>query len=141
MGEAGRVVLAKRYLQAAWGGDFATCDALMTPDVVFIDSAGDRLEGFAECSAAARAFHRLEPNRSLDIREAFQRGDAVMLRVDLLAEDPRLRGRYLISVCIRDGRVYEWQTHRHKPVAYSRALRRESSRAAVAQLSRLDKNR
>ena len=98
----------------------------MAPDIVFTDSAGYRLEGFAECSAAVRAFHRLEPNCSLEIREAFQRGDAVMLRVELHADDPRLRGPYLISVGIRDGLVCEWQTHRHKAVAYSRVLRRES---------------
>ena len=124
MGESRRVALAKRFLRAIWGGDFAVCDALMAPTVVFTDSAGYQLEGFAECSAAARTFHKLEPDCRVDIREAFERGEAVMLRVDLDAIDPRINGAYLISVTIRDGLVHEWQIFRERRLAFSRVLRR-----------------
>ena len=121
--------MAKKYLQAVWGGDLAVCDALMSEDVRFIDSAGHALEGFTACSAAARAFNRLEPECRVEVNEAFVRGDAVMLRVDLHVADPRLRGDYLISVKFRGDLVCEWQTHRRKPVAYSRVLRREIAEA------------
>lgn len=123
MGESRRVALAKRYLRAVWSGNFAVCDALMAPAVVFTDSAGYQLEGFAECSAAARTFHKLEPDCRVDIREGFERGEAVMLRVDLDAADPRISGAYLISVTIRDGLVEEWQIFRERRLAFSRVLR------------------
>ena len=124
MGDNRRVSLAKRYLRAVWGGDLAISDALMADTVVFTDSAGYQLEGFSECSAASRTFQKLEPDCRVDIREAFERGDAVMLRVDLDAIDPRIDGAYLISVTIRDGLVHEWQIFRERRLAFSRVLRR-----------------
>ena len=124
MWENRRVALAKRYLLAVWGGDFAVCDALTAPTVVFTDSAGYKLEGFAECCAAARTFHKLEPDCRVDILEAFERGDAVMLRVDLDATDPRICGNYLISVKVQGDRVQEWQIFRERRLAFSRVLRR-----------------
>ena len=102
----------------------------MTDDVLFIDSFGERLDGFAACSSAARAFHRLEPDCRVEVIEAFERAGTIMLRVNLEARDPRLRGLYLIGIKLRGNRVCEWQIHRRKPVPYSRVLRRESASAA-----------
>ena len=138
MGDNRRIAIAKKFLRAVWGGDLAVNDALMSEEVVFVDSCGERLKGFAECSKAAGAFASLEPDCRVTISEAFERSDVVMLRVELAVTDPRIAGPYLVSLKIADGRVCEWQTHRHNRVPYARVLRRAIAAEAMADESGID---
>ena len=138
MWENRRVVLAKRYIRAVWGGDPATAGSLMGEAIAFVDSAGGRIEGFDDCSKATRAFAALEPHCRVTISEAFERGDAVFLRVELAAADPRINGPYLLSLKIVDGKVDEWQTHRHDRMPFARELRRAMAAQQQAGNDRID---
>jgi ketosteroid isomerase-like protein len=118
--------IARRFLDALCGGDAATVDALMTEDVAYTDGRGNKLEGFAACSKAARAFHKLEPNYRFVVSETTVRGDAVMFRGMAEADNPMLRGELLVHARLRDGRICDWQVYRHGAPALAKILAAES---------------
>jgi ketosteroid isomerase-like protein len=116
--------LARRFLDALCAGDAATVDALMTDDVVYTDGRGYRLEGFAACSAAARAFHKLEPDYRFRLDDTSVRGETVMFRGVATAANPQMCGELLVHATLRDGRICAWQVHRHNAPALAKILSR-----------------
>jgi ketosteroid isomerase-like protein len=114
--------IARRFLDALCAGDVATVDALMTKDVTYTDGRGNRLDGFAACSNAARAFHELEPNYRFDVSETTVRGDAVMFRGLAEADNPMLRGELLVHARLRGDKICEWQVYRHGAPALAKIL-------------------
>ena len=116
---------ARRFLDALCAGDAATVDTLMTEDVAYTDGRGNTLEGFAACSAAARAFHKLEPNYRFTVNETTVRGDVVMFRGVSEADNPTLCGELLVHARLRDGRICDWQVYRHGAPALARILAKE----------------
>jgi ketosteroid isomerase-like protein len=113
---------ARRFLDALCAGDAATVDALMTEDVVYTDGRGNKLEGFAACSAAARAFHKLEPNYRFDVGQTTVRGDAVLFRGSATADNPTLCGELLVHARLREGRICDWQVYREGAPALAKIL-------------------
>jgi len=114
--------IARRFLDALCSGDAATVDALMTEDVAYIDGRGNKLDGFAACSAAARAFHKLEPNYRFEVAETTVRGDTVLFRGLAQADNPALCGELLVHARLRDGRVCDWQVYRKGAPALAKIL-------------------
>ena len=117
-----KATLARRFLDALCAGDAATVDALMTDDVTYTDGRGNRLEGFAACSAAARAFHALEPEYRFRVDQTSVRGETVMFRGMATARNPQLSGKLLIHARLRDGRVCAWEVFRHNAPALAKIL-------------------
>ena len=125
MWENRKAKIARRFLDALCAGDAATVDALLSDDVSYTDGRGNRLEGFAACSAAARAFHKLEPNYRFEVAQTTVRGDTVMFRGQAFADNPTLCGELLVYAGLRDGRVCDWQVYRHGAPALAKILSRE----------------
>jgi len=120
--------IAREFLDALCAGDAATVDALMTEDVVYVDGRGNRIEGFAGCSAAARAFHQLEPDYRFTIDGTVVHGDTVMFRGLAVARNPALCGELLVRASLRDGCICEWQVFRERAPALARILTDDASR-------------
>ncbi|MCA1662585.1 MAG: nuclear transport factor 2 family protein [Novosphingobium sp.] len=118
--------LARRFLDALCAGDAAVVDALMAEDVSYIDGRGNQIDGFAACSAAARAFHKLEPNYRFDVAETTVRGDTVMFRGTTEAQNPALCGELLVYARLHGDRIREWQVYRHNAPALARILQKMS---------------
>ena len=104
--------IARRFVDALCAGDAATVDALMADDIVYTDGRGNHLEGFAACSAAARAFHKLDPNFRFDITETTVRSDKVLFRGMVEADASEVGGELLVYIGLRDGKVCEYQVYR-----------------------------
>ena len=114
--------IARRFLDALCAGDAATVDALMTEDVAYTDVRGNKLDGFAACSAAARAFHKLEPNYCFAVSETTVHGDAVLFRGLAEADNPMLCGELLVHARLRGDKICDWQVYRHGAPALARIL-------------------
>ena len=117
-----KAIVARRFLDALCSGDAATVDALMTEDVAYTDGRGYRLNGFAACSAAARAFHKLEPDYRFRVDETSVRGDTVMFRGEATAANPRMCGELLIHATLCGERICAWQVHRRNAPPLARIL-------------------
>ena len=120
-----KAIVARRFLDALCSGDAATVDALMTEDVAYTDGRGYRLDGFAACSAAARAFHKLEPDYRFRVDETSVRGDTVMFRGVATASNPQLCGELLVHATLRGERVCGWEVYRHNAPALAKILARD----------------
>jgi len=116
---------ARRFLDALCAGDAATVDALMTEDVVYTDGRGNKLEGLAACSAAARAFHKLEPDYRFAVAQTSVRGDTVMFRGTATAANPQLNGELLVHARLRGDKICGWEVYRHGAPALAKILGRE----------------
>jgi ketosteroid isomerase-like protein len=117
--------VARRFLDALCAGDAATVEALMTQDVAYTDGRGNKLEGFEACSAAARAFHKLEPDYRFVIAQTSVRGDTVMFRGTATAANPQLYGELLVHATLRGGKICGWEVYRHGAPALAKILGRE----------------
>ena len=116
---------ARRFLDALCAGDAATVDTLMTPDVAYTDGRGNKLEGFEACSAAARAFHRMEPSYRFEVSQTSVRGDTVMFRGTATAANPQLNGELLVHARLRGDKICGWEVYRHGAPALAKILGRE----------------
>lgn len=117
-----QVTVVRRFLDALCRGDAATVDALMTDDMVYVDGRGYRLDGHSACSAAARAFHKLEPNYRFEVLQASARGDTVLVRGRAHADDPRFEGEILVRAKVRGGFLCEYQVNRHNATPLAKIL-------------------
>ena len=115
---------ARRFLDALCRGDEATVDALMTPDVAYTDGRGNKLDGFEACSAAARAFHKLEPGYRFAVAETSVRGETVMFRGIATASNPQLNGELLVHARLRGDKICGWEVYRHNAPALAKILGR-----------------
>jgi hypothetical protein len=105
--DAGLVVI--QFNHCITHRDLDGLTALMSDDHVFIDSANNRVEGKAACTAAWRSFFEAFP----DYRNEFERvrslrEDAVMSGRSICS-DPLLDGPALWTAKVNDGLVSEWR--------------------------------
>ncbi len=102
--------MVKRYIAALNARDADAAAAIYSDDCCLVDSTGGSVQGRGEASAATRAFFDLEANFHLDYNEITVRGDTVLIRGRVQADDRRLANNSLWEARVEEGKLSHWQS-------------------------------
>ena len=118
----------RRYIGAVNSRDLMSIEALLAPDVRFIDSSGEALDGRELVLAGHRAFFDWESAFRMAVeRITFCKGE-VLMSGQADAAEPALRRKSLWRARADGGLLTEWQTISDaRPIAFSRLIRNAQS--------------
>ena len=110
-----------RFNEGINGRDLEVLARLMTDDHVFIDSAGDRVDGRQGCLDAWRGFFGAYPDYRNEFASMVQASsDMVAVMGRSVCSVPALDGPALWTARIREGRVWEWRVYEDTPETRAR---------------------
>ncbi|MXO72039.1 nuclear transport factor 2 family protein [Alteraurantiacibacter buctensis] len=101
--------VALAFVAACNARDIAGVKALLDPAMVFSDSRGERLEGAAAVLEAVARVNAVAPDLRVEIDQAVQRGELVLLSGRSLSANPALTVATQWSARVRKGLLVEWQ--------------------------------
>ena len=103
------------------GRDIDVLARLMTEDHVFIDGAGDRVDGRRRCLDAWRGFFGAYPDYRNEFASVVSAsGGTVAVTGRSVCSEPALDGPALWTARVRDGRVGEWRVYEDTPETRAR---------------------
>ena len=96
----------------------AAIASLLTPDSVFVDSLGSRVQGVEKLRAAWEGYFKMVPDYSISHEEIFQQGDGVAMfgtARGTFSQDGRIRKENFWTTTaawlarVRDKKISSWQ--------------------------------
>jgi ketosteroid isomerase-like protein len=127
MPEADPETVAIQFVNKINRQDIAAMTAMMDPDILFVDSLGQKVRGADRLRAGYVAYFALFPDYRITVRQHFrQRGVVVLLGSarGTLAKDGKMPRRNhwampaVWRAAVRNGRVAHWQVYAdNTPVA------------------------
>lgn len=103
--------VALAFVAACNGRDIDAVAKVLDPAIVFSDSRGQQLEGAAAVLAAVAQVNAVAPDLRVEIDQAVQRGELVLLSGRSLSANPALTVATQWSARVRDGLLVEWQAY------------------------------
>lgn len=109
----------RQFATAINSHDVNTLTALMTPDHVFVDSLGNRVQGAATMSASWRGYFSMCPDYWIQTGDAIADGGTVLATGEAGGTIDGIEWRIPAAwkAVVRDGKVAEWRVFAdNKPV-------------------------
>lgn len=98
-----------RYVAALNTRDARAMIGMLHPDCTFIDSGGYSTSGLEECARAVHAFLALDPGFRMHIESRTVRGNNVLLRGHMDADNPQFGNEKLWIMQVEEGKVRKLQ--------------------------------
>ena len=103
--------VALAFVAACNARDGAAVAALLDPAIIFSDSRGERLEGRAAVLEAVARVNAVAPDLRVEIDQAVQRGELVLMSGRSLSANPALTVATQWSARVQKGLLVEWQAY------------------------------
>lgn len=122
----------QRYIAALNARDPETIGDLLAADCRLVDSSGGWVEGRDNALAATRAFFDFETDFRLEHEDIVLRGDEVLVRGNVRANNPQLAKDSLWRARVRDGKLAYWQSFGAESLPLARLLLPDQAGVPVA---------
>lgn len=116
----------KRYIAALNARDTEAIDALLAYNCRLVDSSGGSIEGRESAMAATRAFFDFETDFHLTDHDIVLRGDEVLVRGAVRANNPQLATDSLWRAKVAGGKIAHWQSYGAEALPLVRILSKET---------------
>jgi limonene-1,2-epoxide hydrolase len=118
----GPLATTRKFFAALDSGDLGACARLMHPDIRFVDSRGNTIEGVAVCSEMLQRLFVRSAGFSLEVESMAPAGETTLVKGEMISADPRLAGQVLWRVKVEHGLVREVESHRADTRSTNRLL-------------------
>lgn len=128
--------MVKRYIAALNARDIETIDTLLADDCRFVDSSGGSIDGRESALDATHAFFDFETGFHLTQHDIVPRGDEVLIRGVVRANNPQLATDSLWRARVIKGKLVHWQSYGADALPLARILSKrhaEQSRNEIAR--------
>lgn len=112
----------QRYIAALNARNSEAIADLLTDDCRLVDSSGGWVEGHENAMAATRAFFEFETDFRIFDHDIVLRGDEVLVRGTVRANNPHLAKDTLWRGRVRNGKLAYWQSYGAEALPLARIL-------------------
>ena len=118
----GKLATTRKFFAALGSADADACAALLHPEVRYIDTRGNAIEGREACAELLRRLFLRADGVKIAIDSIADRGDYALARGRTETTDPKLAGDVLWKVRTTGDLVSEVEAHRADAIATARVL-------------------
>ena len=116
--------MVKRYIAALNARDIDAIDTLLADDCRMVDSSGGLIDGRESAVETTRAFFDFETDFHLTQHDIVLRGDEVLIRGVVRANNPQLATDSLWRARVSKGKLVHWQSYGADALPLARILSR-----------------
>jgi hypothetical protein len=122
MWSRGTLPTTRKFFAALDSGDASACARLMHPEIQFVDTRGNAVDGAEFCTELLARMFRCSDDLHVEVDSIAPTGRSALVRGRMITADPRLAGEVLWRVQVDGGLVRSVESHRQDARSTARFL-------------------